>query len=408
MKETNVIYIALSELHLNEGESGLPTNPRSIKDEKFKKLVLSVLMFPKMLSLRPIVVNSDNVILGGNMRYNALSEIAGYSLSVIRNKICRKEEYKSKPEQERNDIMSYWADFIKEPKAAVARADDMTLEQQKEFIIKDNSGFGEWDWDLLANEWDTALLEDWGVDVWQPEEPQEEPEQTAIDVKEDDTNDDDDEDNTDFFQMMLGDRIYDSDNIYDIPNLRLDEQPTNGLLCPFSAWGADTRQKKGIATYHFYVEDYRFEAIWKNPIQVINSGVSAIVEPNLSLFDTTPIAYGLQQIYKKRWISRYYQECGIKVYADLNVARKFREYNCMGIPQGYNAFATRGYADREEYLKEEIELAREISGLQSPNMIVYGGGEKIKELCKQNNVLYVEQFMCNQVDRPGKNVEDND
>lgn len=175
MKETNVIYIALSELHLNEGESGLPTNPRSIKDEKFKKLVLSVLMFPKMLSLRPIVVNSDNVILGGNMRYNALSEIAGYSLSVIRNKICRKEEYKSKPEQERNDIMSYWADFIKEPKAAVARADDMTLEQQKEFIIKDNSGFGEWDWDLLANEWDTALLEDWGVDVWQPEEPQEEP-----------------------------------------------------------------------------------------------------------------------------------------------------------------------------------------------------------------------------------------
>lgn len=98
MKETNVTYIALSELHLNEGESGLPTNPRSIKDEKFKKLVLSVLMFPKMLSLRPIVVNSDNVILGGNMRYNALSEIAGYSLSAIKNKICRKEEYKSKPE----------------------------------------------------------------------------------------------------------------------------------------------------------------------------------------------------------------------------------------------------------------------------------------------------------------------
>lgn len=142
--------------------------------------------------------------------------------------------------------MSYWADFIKAPKAPVVRADDMTLEQQKEFIIKDNNGFGEWDWDLLANEWDTALLEDWGVDlpVFEEEELQEEPEQTVINAQEED---DDTNDNTDFFQMMLGDRIYDSDNIYDIPNLRLDEQPTTGLLCPFSAWGADTRQKKGIA-----------------------------------------------------------------------------------------------------------------------------------------------------------------
>ena len=61
----------------------------------------------------------------------------------------------------------------------------------------------------------------------------------------------------------------------------------------------------------------------------------------------------------------------------------------------YNAFATRGYADREEYLKMEIQTAREISGLDKPNMIVYGGGERIREICLQNNVLYVEQFMTN-------------
>ena len=67
----------------------------------------------------------------------------------------------------------------------------------------------------------------------------------------------------------------------------------------------------------------------------------------------------------------------------------------MGIPDGYNAFATRGYADREEYLKMEIQTAREISGLDKPNMIVYGGGERIREICLQNNVLYVEQFMTN-------------
>ena len=145
------------------------------------------------------------------------------------------------------------------------------------------------------------------------------------------------------------------------------------------------------------MEDYRFEAIWKNPNEVLNSGCTDLVEPNLSLFDTTPIAYGLQQIYKKRWIARYWQECGANIYVDLNVSRKFQKYNRLGIPNGYNAFFTRGYADRQEYLKEEIQITREISGKDNPNMMVCGGGDKIKELCIQNNVLYVEQFMANRV-----------
>lgn len=145
----------------------------------------------------------------------------------------------------------------------------------------------------------------------------------------------------------------------------------------------------------FYVDDYRFEAIWKNPIKVLESGVIAVVEPNLSLFDTTPIAYGLQQIYKKRWIARYWQECGIKVYADLNVSQKFIEYNKLGIPQGYNAFATRGYDDRADVLERELQVAREISGKDNPNMLVYGGGSKVKELCAKHSLIYVEQFMQN-------------
>ena len=111
-------------------------------------------------------------------------------------------------------------------------------------------------------------------------------------------------------------------------------------------------------------------------------------------------------IYMKRWMARFWQECGARVYADLNVARKFYEYNKLGIPQGYNAFATRGYADREEYLKQEIDIARDISGLDKPNMIVYGGGERIREICLHNNVLYVEQFMANRV-KPKKKGGNN-
>ena len=109
------------------------TNPRLIKDSKFKKLVTSIKEFPEMLKLRPIVVNKDMVVLGGNMRLKACKE-AGL-----------KEVY-------------------------VLKADDLTEEQQKEFIVKDNVGFGEWDWDILANQWDNVQLKDWGMDVWQPEE----------------------------------------------------------------------------------------------------------------------------------------------------------------------------------------------------------------------------------------------
>tara|TARA_B110000908_G_scaffold153311_1_gene189746 strand:+ start:303 stop:890 length:588 start_codon:yes stop_codon:yes gene_type:complete len=108
-------------------------NPRFIKDYKFKKLVKSIQDFPEMLKLRPIVVNKDMVVLGGNMRLKACKE-AGL-----------KEVY-------------------------ILKANELTEQQQREFIVKDNVGFGEWDWDILANEWDNTQLKEWGMDVWQPEE----------------------------------------------------------------------------------------------------------------------------------------------------------------------------------------------------------------------------------------------
>jgi len=104
-----------------------PNNPRTIKDDKFNKLVQSIKEFPEMLEARPIVVNPDMVVLGGNMRLKALKE-AG----------------------------------VKEAPVYVATWDEI---KQREFIIKDNVGFGEWDWDLIANEWDSEELEAWGLDL---------------------------------------------------------------------------------------------------------------------------------------------------------------------------------------------------------------------------------------------------
>ena len=110
-----------------------PENPRVIKDHKYKALVKSIKEFPKMLEIRPIVVNSDMVILGGNMRLKACIEAGLKEIPVI-----------------------------------VAK--ELTESEQREFTIKDNVSFGEWDWDKLANEWDDAELNDWGLDVWKKAE----------------------------------------------------------------------------------------------------------------------------------------------------------------------------------------------------------------------------------------------
>ena len=111
---------------------GNPNNPRIIKNDKFKKLVKSIQEFPEMLKLRPIVVDEDMMVLGGNMRLKA-SKDAG--------------------------LKEVWVEV----------AEGLTEEQKKEFIVKDNVGFGEWDWDMLGNVWDNAKLGEWGMDVWQPE-----------------------------------------------------------------------------------------------------------------------------------------------------------------------------------------------------------------------------------------------
>jgi DNA modification methylase len=114
--------IKISEIKPN------PNNPRTIKDDKFAKLVKSIKDFPEMLNLRPIVVNDYMIVLGGNMRLKA----------------CKEAGLKEVP---------------------IIKASNLTEQQQKEFIIKDNVGFGEWDWDSLANEWEAYELTEWGLDV---------------------------------------------------------------------------------------------------------------------------------------------------------------------------------------------------------------------------------------------------
>jgi hypothetical protein len=188
------------------------------------------------------------------------------------------------------------------------------------------------------------------------------------------------------------DILFETDNDYEIPCLRIDKQGEK-LELPLTPWGANSRLRKDVSTYHFYVDDYRFENLWKDPSKLINSGCKAIVEPNFSIHDQTPMAQALYNIYRKRWMGRYMQELGVLVYADLFVSPKFTDFNKLGIPKGYNAFFTRALSDFPQLLENDLKIAKEISGLEIPNLIVYGGGIKAKEFCQKKSLLHIVDFM---------------
>ena len=121
-KKIEIKVVKISDIKSN------PNNPRIIKDHKFKQLVKSIQDFPQMLELRPIVIDENNIVLGGNMRLKACIEAGLTDVPVI-------------------------------------HANNLSEAQKKEFIVKDNVGYGEWDWDALANEWNIEDLDNWGLDI---------------------------------------------------------------------------------------------------------------------------------------------------------------------------------------------------------------------------------------------------
>jgi DNA modification methylase len=184
-----------------------PNNPRLIKDDKFKKLVQSIKDFPEMLQLRPIVVDDNMIVLGGNMRLRACIEAGLNRVPII-------------------------------------KASALTPEQQKRFIITDNVGFGEWDWDMLANEWDQDELIDWGLDL------------PVMDIVDAGTADEDDYDAPDGgleTDIVIGDLFEignhrllcgDSTNIDDIDKLLIGIKPD--LIHTDPPYGMNAVSKSGV------------------------------------------------------------------------------------------------------------------------------------------------------------------
>ena len=379
MKTAPLRYVKPQEL------VGLPTNPRKITKQELNTLMDS-LRENGWWPHRPAAVERQPwtdklVVLDGNQRLKAWRLLKKTAVPVV--------EYSELTDEERNDI-----------------------------ILRGNINNGEWDIDLLQTEqFEGVDFEAIGLKIELPEpaglepavskpaglEPEQdshadgEPLQAGLEPEQDshagdEADSEQDMERVSFYQRLLGDYVYPSDNEWGIPVLLKDNMPVHVEL-PINPWGAEARYKKMMTCYHFYVDDYRFDALFKDPMALLMSGCKQIVEPNCSIHDNTPAPFALWQIYRKRFLARYLQECGLQVFADLNVSHRFMEFNRLGIPDGYNAFFTRGVTGWENHLDLCLEQAQRISGCDCPNLNVYGGGKDIEEWCYRHQLPYIGEYI---------------
>jgi len=318
-------------------------NPRQTKRDQARRLVESLEQFGQ---IHPIAITPDNMIIDGHQREKVWSAADKYGPDL-------------------------------EVDVRVASRALTEKEREKLTIFLHKGAAGEFDFDILANEFEVGDLLDWGFDEKElgldgfsiPEDEEAEPEVTISDVP---------------------DAVWPSNNDWGVPLLDINLQ-ADALDLPFECWGSFGRKSQMKGTWHFYTEDYRFEALWHDPSPILNSGAINVVEPNFSCYEQMPPAVALWQIYRKRWMARWWQSFGLQVFVDLNVAEPHYQLNLLGIPGGWKAWATRGYNDRLDGTEKEYQMAIERAGTESILFVVYGGGKRVKEMCQSNGWLWLDE-----------------
>lgn len=189
------------------------------------------------------------------------------------------------------------------------------------------------------------------------------------------------------------DAIFPSDNAWGIPSL-LPKLQAQRVHMPAIRWGAVRRTKKTQGTWLFYTDDYRFEALWRDPMPVVQTGCQAVIEPNFTVGTQSPRALALWQIYRKRWLARWWQSCGIQIIVDVNIDMDlFGDIAFLGVPEGWGSYATHGYGDRLWQAQQEFEASCAHAGRDDILFILYGGGKSCQTMAQDNNWLYIPEHM---------------
>lgn len=193
----------------------------------------------------------------------------------------------------------------------------------------------------------------------------------------------------------IPDCLWPTDNEYGIPSLR-DDLQSNAVDLPVIMWGTVRRTLPMRGTWGFYVDDYRFNKLWGDSSQVLNSGAVNCIEPNWTIGLDTPKAIVYYRTYQKRWLARTWQEmAGTRIFVDLNVPEIHQEINLLGVPQGWRAYCTRGYNTDLPLIEGQYRVACNRAGTNDILFVVYGGGKVVEEYCRGKEWVSVHEQMTN-------------
>jgi len=318
-------------------------NPRQITDKQAERLVES---FDQFGQVETIAIGPNNEIYNGHQRLNVLKE-------------------------------KYGDDYEVEVRVASRTLTEKEREKLTVFLHK--GAAGDWDFDMLANEFELTELLDWGFSEKELD--------LDLAINPSESADDPEESLEEESIYRVPDAVWGTDNDLGIPLLDIKMQATC-LEAPFVGWGTRSRKTRMTGTYHFYVSDDRFEALWRDPIDVANSACNALVEVNFSIYDDMPRAVAIWQMYRKRWLSRWFQSVGIPVIVDLNISHRHDDLRFIGVPKGWKAYATRAYSERLDETVKEYEQAVEHAGGETILFICYGGGKAAEALSKEHGWIW--------------------
>ncbi len=187
------------------------------------------------------------------------------------------------------------------------------------------------------------------------------------------------------------DTIFPSDNEMGIP-LLLSNLQADVPDMPASLWGEFARTQRA-GTVLFYVDDYKFQAVWKDPSKVSRTQAPTLAEVNFSTHESMPLATVLWRTYQKRYLARMWQSFGHRIMVDVNVDPCFWDVNLLGVPKGWRAYCTRGYAKHVEDIAEQARKCREHAGREDILFFVYGGNKEVRAVCEKHNLWWQPEKM---------------
>jgi hypothetical protein len=181
---------------------------------------------------------------------------------------------------------------------------------------------------------------------------------------------------------------------WEIPQLDPALQATE-VIAPVATWGTIGRDRHMPGTYCFYTDDYRFTGIWKHPALVVRSGCKVATEVNFSTFDDFEPEEVLKGIYRKRVLARYWQQCGIRILVDLDLAENYvADFALLGVPEGWKAYCTRSHRlSQFGSLELEYEVAVKHAGKSEILFVVFGGGKKVRSLVEERGWVSVPEHI---------------